>query len=85
MTVIDDHLGRSGSCNIERPIFERFPAIVCLGDFGAAYRIEPSRRARNERDWHHLIDLCALADALVIDPDGAYDPRRVKDRLLRGQ
>lgn len=28
-------------------------------------------------DWHHLIDLCALAGALVIDPDGAYDPRLV--------
>ena len=35
-------------------------------------------------DWHHLIDLCALAVALVIDPDGAYDPRIVNDRLLLG-
>jgi len=43
-----------------------------------------SRLARNGRDWHHLIDLCALAGALVIDPDGAYDPRLVNDRLLLG-
>jgi DNA invertase Pin-like site-specific DNA recombinase len=38
----------------------------------------------NGRDWHHLIDLCALAGALVIDPDRAYDPRLVNDRLLLG-
>ena len=48
------------------------------------YCIEASRLARNGRDWHHLIDLCALAGALVIDPDGVYDPRLVNDRLLLG-
>lgn len=31
-----------------------------------------------------MIDLCALAGALVIDPDGAYDPRLVNDSLLLG-
>lgn len=46
--------------------------------------IEASRLARNGRDWHHLVDLCALAGALVIDPDGVYDPRLVNDRLLLG-
>ena len=58
--------------------------MVCSGDVGAVYCIEASRLARNGRDWHHLIDLCALAGALVIDPDGAYDPRLVNDRLLLG-
>ena len=58
--------------------------MVCSGDIGAVYCIEASRLARNGRDWHHLIDLCALAGALVIDPDGAYDPRLVNDRLLLG-
>jgi type I restriction enzyme R subunit len=24
----------------------------------------------NNRDWHHLIDLCAMAGTLVIDHDG---------------
>ncbi|MFW8603069.1 recombinase family protein [Rhizobium beringeri] len=50
----------------------------------AHYCIEASRLARNGRDWHHLIDLCALAGTLIIDPDGAYDPRLVNDRLLLG-
>jgi DNA invertase Pin-like site-specific DNA recombinase len=84
VTVIDDDLGRSGSGTMQRPGFERLVAMVCSGDVGAVYCIEASRLARNGRDWHHLIDLCALAAALVIDPDGAYDPRIVNDRLLLG-
>ena len=82
--VIDDDLGRSGSGSAERPGFERLVAMVCSGDVGAVYCIEASRLARNGRDWHHLIDLCALAATLVVDPDGAYDPRLVNDRLLLG-
>jgi DNA invertase Pin-like site-specific DNA recombinase len=84
VTVIDDDLGRSGSGTMERPGFERLVAMVCSGEVGAVYCIEASRLARNGRDWHHLIELCALAGALVIDPDGAYDPRLVNDRLLLG-
>ncbi|RVG91951.1 recombinase family protein [Sinorhizobium meliloti] len=84
VTVIDDDLGRSGSGSMERPGFERLVALVCSGNVGAVYCIEASRLARNGRDWHHLIDLCALAGTLVIDPDGAYDPRLVNDRLLLG-
>src|ERR1700687_795422 len=84
VTVIDDDLGRSGSGSVQRPGFERLVAMVCSGDVGAVYCIEASRLARNGRDWHHLIDLCALAGTLVIDPDGTYDPRLVNDRLLLG-
>lgn len=84
VTVIDDDLGRSGSGTMERPGFERLVALVCSGDVGAVYCIEASRLARNGRDWHHLIELCALAGTLVVDPDGAYDPRLVNDRLLLG-
>lgn len=84
VTVIDDDLGRSGSGSVERPGFERLVAMVCSGSVGAVYCIEASRLARNGRDWHHLIELCALTGALVIDPDGAYDPRLVNDRLLLG-
>jgi DNA invertase Pin-like site-specific DNA recombinase len=82
--VIDDDLGRSGSGMTERPGFQRLVAAVCSGSIGAVFCIEASRLARNGRDWHHLIDLCALAGALVIDPDGVYDPRLVNDRLLLG-
>ena len=84
VAVIDDDLGRSGSGAMQRPGFERLVAMVCSGDVGAVYCIEASRLARNGRDWHHLIDLCALTGAVVVDPDGAYDPRIVNDRLLLG-
>ena len=84
VTVIDDDLGRSGSGAAERPGFQKLAAAVCAGSVGAVFCIEASRLARNGRDWHHLIDLCALAGALVIDPDGIYDPRLINDRLLLG-
>ncbi|MBF5089163.1 recombinase family protein [Novosphingobium sp. NBM11] len=84
VTVIDEDLGRSGSGSMERPGFEKLVGLVCTGDIGAVYCIEASRLARNGRDWHHLIDLCALAGTLVIDPDGTYDPRLINDRLLLG-
>lgn len=84
VTVIDDDLGRSGSGSVRRPGFERLVAMVCSGDVGAVYCVEASRLARNGRDWHHLIDLCALARTLVVDPEGVYDPRVVNDRLLLG-
>jgi DNA invertase Pin-like site-specific DNA recombinase len=84
VSVIDDDLGRSGSGLVERPGFQKLVATVCAATTGAVFCIEASRLARNGRDWHHLIDLCALTGTLVIDPDGTYDPRLVNDRLLLG-
>jgi DNA invertase Pin-like site-specific DNA recombinase len=82
--TIDEDLGRSGSGLVERPGFQRLVAMVCTGEVGAVFCIEASRLARNGRDWHHLIDLCGLVGALVIDPEGVYDPRSSNDRLLLG-
>jgi len=84
VTTIDDDLGRSGSGLVDRPGFQRLVAIVCSGAVGAVFCIEASRLARNGRDWHHLIDLCALVGSLVIDTDGIYEPRLTNDRLLLG-
>lgn len=74
VAVIDDDLGRSGSGAVGRPGFEKLVAAVCTGSVGAVYCLEASRLARNGRDWHHLLDLCALVGTLVIDHDGTYDP-----------
>ena len=82
--VIDQDLGRSASGSALRPGFERLVALVLSGEVGAVLCIEASRLARNGRDWHHLMDLCALCDTLIIDPDGMYDPRHSNDRLLLG-
>ena len=84
VVVIDEDLGRSGSGLIERPGFQRLVAEVCTGEVGAVFCIEASRLARNGRDWHHLIELCGMVGAVVIDPDGVYDPALINDRLLLG-
>lgn len=82
--TIDDDLGRSGSGLVDRPGFQRLVTRVCSGSVGAVLCIEASRLARNGRDWHHLIDPCALVGTLVLDLDGVYDPRLLNDRLLLG-
>src|SRR6201998_68699 len=84
ITVIDEDLGRAGSGQVERPGFQHLVAEVCTGEVGAVFCIEASRLARNGRDWHHLIELCGLVRAIVIDPDGVYDPGVLNDRLLLG-
>ena len=84
VTVIDEDLGRSGTGSVERPGFGRLLTAVCSGKVGAVLALEASRLARNNRDWHHLIDLCAMAGTLVIDHDGIYDPGILNDRLLLG-
>src|SRR6266516_4098057 len=82
--VIDDDLGRSASGMVARPGFERLVAWLCAGEVGAVLCFDASRLARNGRDWHHLLDLCGLVEARVIDLDGVYDPCRPNDRLLLG-
>lgn len=82
--VIDDDLGRTGSGLVERPGFQRLVGEVCSGEVGAVFCIEASRLARNGRDWHHLIELCGMVGAVVVDPDGIYDPALINDRLLLG-
>jgi len=82
--VIDDDLGRSASGSVARPGFDRLVAAVCAGEVGAVLCLDASRLARNGRDWHHLLELCGLVGARVIDTDGIYDPHRPNDRLLLG-
>jgi len=82
--VIDDDLGRSASGSMTRPGFDRLVASVCAGDVGAVLCLDASRLSRNGRDWHHLLELCGLVGARVIDVDGIYDPHRPNDRLLLG-
>src|SRR5215210_317401 len=80
--VIDDDLGRSASGTVARPGFEKLVAGLCAGEVGAVLCFDASRLARNGRDWHHLLELCGLVDARVID--GVYNPCRPNDRLLLG-
>jgi len=82
--VIDEDLGRSASGTSERPGFDRLVAELCAGAVGAVLCLEASRLARNGRDWHHLLELCGLVEARVIDLEGVYNPCLPNDRLLLG-
>ena len=64
--------------------FQRLVAEVGLGNVGLVLGIEMSRLARSCRDWHQLLEICALFDTLIADADGVYDPAHYNDRLLLG-
>ena len=82
--VIDTDLGRSASGMVARPGFDRLVGLLCAGKVGAVLCSDASRLARNGRDWHHLLELCGMVEARVIDAEGVYDPGRPNDRLLLG-
>jgi DNA invertase Pin-like site-specific DNA recombinase len=84
IVTIDDDLGRSGSTIEGRLGFQRLVAEVGLGHVGLVLGIEMSRLARSCRDWHQLLEICALFDTLIADVDGVYDPANYNDRLLLG-
>ena len=81
--VIDTDLGQSGA-TADREGFQRLITEVGLGRAGIVLGLEVSRLARNSTDWHRLLELCALADTLILDEDGLYDPAHFNDRLLLG-
>jgi DNA invertase Pin-like site-specific DNA recombinase len=81
--VIDTDLGQSGA-TADREGFQRLVTEVGLGRAGIVLGLEVSRLARNSADWHRLLELCALADTLILDEDGIYDPAHFNDRLLLG-
>ena len=84
ITVIDQDQGHSGASTAGRDGFQWLLAEVGLGHAGAVFSLEVSRLARASSDWYRLLEICALADTLVIDEEGIYDPGQYNDRLLLG-
>jgi DNA invertase Pin-like site-specific DNA recombinase len=82
--VIDQDLGQSGASAADRAGFQRLVAEVGLGKVGLVMGLEVSRLARSSRDWHQLLEICALTGTLILDEDGLYDPATFNDRLLLG-
>src|SRR5216110_445350 len=54
------------------------------GRAGIVLGLECSRLARNNADWHQLLEICAMTGTPICDEDGLYDPRTFNDRLLLG-
>lgn len=84
IVVIDEDLGLPGTSAAGRNGFQRLVAEVGLGRVGVVMGLEVSRLARSSTDWHRLLEICALADTLILDEDGIYDPGYFNDRLLLG-
>lgn len=82
--VVDSDQGESGASAAWREGFQHLVAEVSLGRAGIVMGLEVSRLARNNADWHRLLEICALADTLILDEDGVYDPANFNDRLLLG-
>ncbi len=82
--TIDSDLGRSGAQAADRDGFQQLVAKLAMGEVGIVLGLEVSRLARNNADWHRLIELAALSDTLILDEDGVYDPAHFNDRLLLG-
>ena len=82
--VIDSDLGRSGASAEGRDGFQQLVSEVAIGHAGIVLGLEVSRLARNNADWHRLIELAALSHTLILDEDGIYDPAHFNDRLLLG-
>jgi DNA invertase Pin-like site-specific DNA recombinase len=82
--TIDEDLGKSGSSAEGRSGFQRLVTEVSLNHVGLILGIEMSRLARSNKDWHHLLEVCALFGTLIADLDGIYDPSQYNDRLLLG-
>src|SRR5581483_6005435 len=84
IVVIDTDQGHSGASAADREGFQRLVAEVGMGRAGIVLGLEVSRLARNNADWHRLLEICALSQTLILDEDGLYDPGDFNDRLLLG-
>jgi DNA invertase Pin-like site-specific DNA recombinase len=82
--IIDEDQGRSGTTAVYRTGFQRLTSDVSLGKVGLVLMLEASRLARNNSDWHRLIEICGVSRTLIADEGAVYDPREPNDRLLLG-
>ncbi len=84
IVVIDGDQGHSAASAADRAGFQKLVAEVGLGHVGIVLGLEVSRLARNNSDWHRLLEICGLTATLILDEDGVYDPAAFNDRLLLG-
>ncbi|WP_457663562.1 recombinase family protein [Sinorhizobium medicae] len=82
--VIDNDLGLSGAQSQDRDGFQRLVTEVAMGHAGIVLGLEVSRLARNNADWHRLLELAAMSRTLIMDEDGVYDAASFNDRMLLG-
>lgn len=82
--ILDRDLAQSGELTAKRDDFKTLVSDVAMGQVGAIFSLESSRLARSNKDWHRLLELCAVTKTLVFDGDGCYDPSDFNDSLVLG-
>ena len=82
--LIDEDQGQSARSAEHRTGFHQLLAEVSMQHVGLIMGLEMSRLARSSRDWHHLLEMCALFGTILGDEDGIYNPNDSNDRLLLG-
>jgi len=82
--IIDQDQGVSGKSAANRGGFQRLLTEVSLNHVGLVLALELNRLSRSSRDWHHLVEVCAVFGTLLGDQDGIYDAADSNDRLLLG-
>jgi len=82
--VIDSDLGTTATGCVDRLGFQEILSVVCEGKIGAIFSTEVSRLARNGREWHTLLEICAIMRTVLVDQDSIYDLSLSNDRFLLG-
>jgi DNA invertase Pin-like site-specific DNA recombinase len=80
--IIDEDLAVSAEGYVERHGFKKLVTAVSMSLAGIILGTETARLARNGRDWHQLLDLCALFDTLLVEQGAVYDPADPNDRMV---
>jgi DNA invertase Pin-like site-specific DNA recombinase len=84
VVVVDDDQAMSGRSAGQRSGFLSILERIAAGQAGIVLGLEMSRLTRSCKDWHHLLESCALFGTLLADHDGVYDADIPNDRLLLG-
>jgi serine/threonine protein phosphatase PrpC/DNA invertase Pin-like site-specific DNA recombinase len=83
--VIERDLGKSAKIGgAVRTGFQHLNEEVIQGRVGAIFALEVARLARSSSEWHRLLDLCGVADVVIVDEQGAYHPADPSDRMFLG-
>lgn len=84
VTLDTDQAHSASDPAVVRPGFQQMLAAVALGQVGAIFSVEVSRLARQDSEWHRLVEVAAFSRTVLVDEQQVYDPRWPDDRLMLG-
>jgi DNA invertase Pin-like site-specific DNA recombinase len=82
--IMDDDQAQTASTAEDRHDFQTLLGLVAQDRVGIILGVETSRLSRRGKDWHQLLDVCAILQTLLADYDGVYDLTDFNDRLVLG-